>query len=115
MRELVCIVCPRGCHMKADEELNVTGNACPRGAQYARAELTHPTRVVTSTVRITGAPYTRLPVKTSAPVPKEFIESVMAELCKVTAAAPVHVGDVIIKNILSTGADVVATRELVAK
>lgn len=114
MRELVCIVCPRGCHMKVDEDLNVTGNSCPRGAQYAKAELTHPTRVVTSTVRLTGARYSRLPVKTSAPVPKELIGKVLAELESVTASAPVKVGDVIIKDVLSTGADVVATRELPA-
>ena len=53
MKELICIVCPQGCHLKVDEENGcaVTGNSCPRGAEYGKAELTHPTRVVTSTVK----------------------------------------------------------------
>lgn len=112
MRELVCTVCPRGCHMKADDDLNVAGNLCPRGAAYAKAELTHPTRVVTSTVRLTGGTYPRCPVKTSAPIPKDRVADLMAALNEVEAAAPVHVGDVLVKNILSTGADLVVTREI---
>ena len=57
MKELICIVCPNGCHLKVDEEngYNVTGNKCERGAEYGKAELLHPVRVVTSTVRIEGA------------------------------------------------------------
>ena len=62
MKELICIVCPNGCHLKVDEEngYNVTGNKCERGAEYGKAELLHPVRVVTSTVRIEGAACRRL-------------------------------------------------------
>lgn len=98
--------------MKVDEEMNVAGNFCPRGAAYARAELTHPTRVVTSTVRIEGARYPRCPVKTAAPVPKERVEDVMAELARVTVTAPVRVGQTVIGDVCGTGVAVVATREL---
>ena len=42
MKELICIVCPRGCHLKVDAELNVTGNACPRGIVYGKKEVTAP-------------------------------------------------------------------------
>lgn len=115
MRELVCIVCPRGCHMKVDDDLNVTGNFCPRGADYAKAELTHPTRVVTSTVRIEGGTYRRVPVKTSAPIPKELIPELMAAIATVKAVAPVHVGQVLVPDILHTGADLVVTREIPKK
>ena len=32
-KELICISCPKGCHLKVDEEANkVTGNGCPRGS-----------------------------------------------------------------------------------
>ena len=50
MKELICIVCPKGCHLKVDEENGcaVTGNGCPRGAEYGKNELLHPTRVLTS-------------------------------------------------------------------
>ena len=51
-------------------------------------------------------------MKTGAPVPKELIGSVMSELSRVTVTAPVKVGDVVISNVLGTGADVVATREI---
>ncbi len=115
MRELVCIVCPRGCHMQVDEDLNVTGNFCPRGAAYAKAELTHPTRVVTSTVRLTGGTYPRCPVKTSAPIPKDQVAALMSALNDLEPAAPVHVGDVLVRNILSTGADLVVTRDIPQK
>ncbi len=112
MRELICIVCPRGCHMRVDGELNVTGNFCPRGAQYAKAELTNPTRVVTSTVRLEGGAYRRCPVKTSVPIPKGLIPELMEELCRISAKAPVDVGDVLASDILGTGADIVATRSI---
>ena len=53
MRELICIVCPKGCHLQVDEEngCRVTGNACPRGAVYGREELLNPVRTVTTTMR----------------------------------------------------------------
>ena len=65
MTELICIVCPKGCHLKVDEENGyaVTGNSCERGAAYGKKELVNPTRVVTSTVRIEGAALRRLPVR----------------------------------------------------
>lgn len=114
MKELICIVCPRGCHLKVDEEHGwaVAGNSCPRGAEYGRLELTHPTRTVTSTVRCTGGLYPRCPVKTSAPVPKERVFDVMAALDGVTLAAPVRAGQVVISNVCGTGADVIAARSM---
>ena len=73
MTELICITCPKGCHLRVDEEKGfaVTGNSCPRGAEYGRNELQHPVRTVTSTVRIQGADLPRLPVKTDRPLAKE--------------------------------------------
>lgn len=115
MKELICIVCPNGCHLKVDEENGyaVTGNRCERGAEYGRVELLSPTRVVTSTVRCTGAAHPRCPVKTDRPVPKGRIFDVMAALNGVELAAPVAVGQVILENVCGTGANVVATRELI--
>ena len=114
MKELICIVCPKGCHLKVDEDNGyaVTGNGCPRGAEYGKAELTNPTRVVTSTVRIEGAVLPRCPVKTNGAIPKGMIFDIMAELDKVTLTAPVTVGQVVIENVCGTGIDVVAARSL---
>lgn len=120
-KTLVCIVCPRGCRMTLalpngdaplPEKIHVTGNACPRGEAYARQEMTAPQRVLTSTVRLTGAALTRLPVKTSRAVPKERLRDLVRLLDTVTAAAPVHTGDILVKNALDTGADIVATRDM---
>ena len=83
MTELICIVCPKGCHLKVDEEngYKVTGNGCPRGAACGEKELVNPTRTITSTVRINGKTERRVPVKTSADFPKGKSKSAMrAEL-----------------------------------
>ena len=108
--ELICIVCPRGCHLVVDENLNVTGNTCKRGEVYGKNEVTNPTRTVTSTVQLDGSVVTRLPVKTSQPIPKGKIFDLMAELVKVHVTAPVKMNQVILPHVLGTDADVVATR-----
>lgn len=114
MKELICIVCPRGCHLLVDETngFAVTGNSCPRGEAYGKAELTHPTRTITSTVRCAGGRLPRCPVKTAAPVPKESIPAVMAALDSVLVTAPVRLGQVVLPNVCGTGVDVVATRSM---
>ncbi len=113
MAEIICITCPKGCHLQVDEgTLAVTGNSCPRGADYGRNELTHPVRVVTSTVRVSGAPIERCPVKTRGSVPKESMFQVMAALDGVCLQAPVTCGDVVLADVCGTGVDVVATRTL---
>ena len=112
MVELICITCPRGCHLQVDENLNVTGNMCPRGAVQAKAELTHPVRMVTSSVSVISKTATRLPVKTKDPIPKEIIFPVMEEIEKVVVKAPISIGDVIIKDVLGCGVDIVATKDI---
>ena len=113
MKELICITCPRGCHLSVDEQtLEVTGNSCPRGAEYARRELTNPTRVLTTTVRLEGGALPRLPVKSSKDVPKPMLRELVLALRDYTAHSPVHRGDILVHNILGTGADIVATRSL---
>jgi len=112
MKELICITCPRGCRLKVDDNLNVTGNTCPRGVLYAKAELTHPTRMVTSTVSVSSKENPRLPVKTKEPIPKELIFKVMEEIDKVIVKTPIYIGDVIISNVLGSGVDIIATKNI---
>jgi CxxC motif-containing protein len=86
---------------------SVTGNTCPRGKQYAIDECTHPMRTITSTVRTaTGGV---IPVKTNRAVPKETMFDCMRVINEAVVRQPVHIGDVVIPNILGTGADVVVT------
>ncbi|MEG0780844.1 MAG: DUF1667 domain-containing protein [Oscillospiraceae bacterium] len=114
MTELICIVCPKGCHLKVDEENNcaVTGNGCPRGAEYGKIELTSPTRVLTSTVRCTGGALPRCPVKTDRPIPKPLMFDAMRVLDGIHLQAPIRSGQIVAENICNTGANFVATRSL---
>ncbi len=112
MKELICIVCPKGCHLKVDDNLNVTRNACARGVKYGIDELTNPTRMVTSTVVIVNGEIPRLPVVTSAPIPKDKIMDVMNEINKLIVEAPIYVKDIVISNVLDLGVDIVATRDV---
>ena len=97
---------------KFDDNLNVTGNGCNRGITYAKDELTNPTRMVTSTVKVIGGKLSRVPVVTSKPVPKNKIMDVMEEINKVQVNAPIYIKDIIISNVLGLGVDIVATRSV---
>ena len=113
MTELICIVCPRGCRLKVDEDNNfkVTGNECERGAVYGRDELKHPVRMITSTVRIAGSPINRrCPVKTLRPIPKHLIFCAMRMLDDIELVAPVESGIVVVDDICGTGIPFVTTR-----
>lgn len=111
-RELICISCPRGCRLKVDKNLRVSGNFCPRGAIYGAQEVSAPKRVVASTALIDGAALPVCPVKTAAPIPKEKIFEAMREIGALRLKAPVHVGDLALKDIAGTGVDLIVTRSL---
>ena len=114
MKEIICIVCPKGCHLKVDEQNGyaVTGNTCERGAEYGKIELLNPTRTITSTVAVEGGLYPRCPVKTSKPIPKGLIFEAMKTLDGLLLQAPVALGQVVVKDICGTGADFIACRTL---
>lgn len=112
MKELTCIVCPRGCRLTIDDNLNVTGNTCPRGKEYAINELTNPKRMITSFMRVKNREDCVVSVKTSTAIPKGMIFQVMEEINKVGVNAPTHIGDIAIKNVLDTGADIVITKNI---
>lgn len=112
MKELICITCPRGCRLSVDDNLNVTGNNCPRGVAYAKNELTHPVRMVTATVKIVSEHEMRLPVKTSVAIDKNLMFKVVEELDKIEVKTPIKIGDVVIKNIFGTGVDILATKNI---
>ena len=112
MKNFVCICCPRGCSLSVDEQYNVTGNFCLRGKNYAISELTHPTRIVTSTILVNNRDNCVTSVKTDKPVPKEFIFKVMDEINKKSITAPCHIGDIVISNVLNTDINIIVTKEI---
>lgn len=113
-RELVCVACPLGCRITVEigddkSVLSVTGNTCKRGEEYAKTECTSPTRMLTTTVKVTGGKAVVVPVKSASPLPKGLLMDCMKVINKASAAAPVKIGDTVISDILGTGVDIIAT------
>lgn len=117
-RELICIGCPMGCPLTVElengEVLSVKGNTCPRGAAYGRKEVTNPTRIVTSSVRVRGGEIAVVSCKTASDIPKGKIFDVVRALKAVEATAPVAIGQVLAKDIAGTGVDIIATKNVAA-
>ncbi len=109
--ELVCTICPQGCILKVNGE-SITGADCERGVEYARSELTCPMRYITATVAVEGNPYSRLPVRSVSPVPKDRISDIMKEIKNASVPPFAERGQVVIRNAGGTDADFVSTREL---
>ena len=112
MKEFTCIICPRGCSLSVDDNMNVTGNTCPRGKQYAISELTNPVRTITSSVRVNNRDDLLVSVKTSGPIPKGKIFEVMDEINKLSVSAPTRIGEVVASNILGLGVDILVTKNI---
>ncbi|MBR5145176.1 MAG: DUF1667 domain-containing protein [Clostridia bacterium] len=114
--KLTCIACPMGCplsvEMDGDKVINVTGNTCPRGKVYGEKEVTNPTRIVTSTVKVSGGDSVMVSVKTKNDIPKGKIFDVVKALKDVEIPAPVKIGDVVIADVAGTGVDIVATKNV---
>ena len=113
---LICIGCPLGCplevEMEGNEVLSVSGNTCRNGEKYAQKELTNPTRIVTSTVRVVGGTLGMVSVKTASDIPKNKIFDCVKELQAIAIPAPVAIGDVIIENVCGTGVSIIATKNV---
>lgn len=113
----LCIGCPLGCRLEVDEDepghiIEIRGFSCKRGKEYAAQEHVDPRRIVTTTVAVSNGLWARLPVKSNVPVPKARVVDVCRALEKIEVQAPVQLGAVIVANILGTGADIVATRDM---
>ncbi len=117
IREMVCVACPLGCPLRVElsdsgEVLSVTGNTCKRGEKYAHDECTNPVRMLTTTMKVNGGALPVIPVKTSAPIPKDKMFDCMAVINNDVVDAPIRMGDVIISDICGLGVDIVATNEM---
>lgn len=119
-KTFTCIVCPIGCELtvrydendKRDSNIEVSGNSCPRGAAYAKSEITHPERTLTGTVRTDSAEFPLCPVKTDRPVPKNELLRAAKALCTVRASVPIHHGDVLVENFADLGVNLTAGRTI---
>jgi len=115
MAEIICISCPVGCNLTVQDEngeFKITGHQCNAGIKYAKEEMTNPTRNIATSVRIVGGDMPMLSVKTAKPIPKGVIMDVVKAVHEVEVTAPVRIGDVVLADVVGTGVDVVATREV---
>ncbi len=117
VKEFVCIGCPMGCPLQLTHEgptiVEVKGHQCSRGSKYAKQEFTDPRRSLSTTIRVRGGRWARLPVKVTRQVPKERVREVAALIHGIEIEAPVAMGQVLLRNVLGDSAiEVVATRSM---
>ncbi|MDD2227032.1 MAG: DUF1667 domain-containing protein [Clostridia bacterium] len=109
LKETTCIVCPVGCNLKIEkinDEIKVSGNLCMRGNEYGKSEITNPKRIVTCSIDNKDKIYF---VKTTLPIPKSLVFETIKEIKKIPTKKSFNIGDIALKNILNTDADVVIT------
>jgi CxxC motif-containing protein len=113
--EIICVACPKGCRLgvqRENGEILVTNAGCKHGREYAVGELNDPRRMLASTVRVHNGLHPLVPVYTEAPFPKGMIPDLLKEISHVQVTAPIKCGQVIIKDALKTGIDVLASRDI---
>lgn len=114
IKELTCIICPKGCNIQVEinngKIVNIEGNTCKRGYDYAFSEVTNPVRTITSTIKLENGKM--VAIKTDKPIPKKLIFECMELINKTTIKAPINIGDILIENILNTGSNIIATKNI---
>ena len=115
--EITCIGCPLGCEVRLTvnergEIIEFTGHECKIGKQYAEQEYKSPQRVLATTVRTAGSIRRLLPVRGDKPVPKDKLRQCVQFLANTEVQPQLRMGEVIVSNILGTGANVICTDDL---
>lgn len=111
-RKFTCIVCPKGCRITVNEEGEISGYTCLRGLNYVKQELVDPRRTLTSTFKVKGGNILVCPCKSSDTLPKDKVKDVVKEIAKLEIEAPVLMHQVIIKDVLGLGVDIISTKEI---
>ena len=115
-KHFTCVICPIGCEIEVElqdsEVACMKGDKCVKGKELVLQELEEPMRILTTTIRIKGAKWAMLPVRTDKPIPKRLLFSVIKELANIELQAPVKISDVIIRDTAGTGANILATRNM---
>lgn len=113
-KHFVCVVCPVGCEIDVVHDgnkiISMEGNKCEKSEEFVTQELIEPMRILTTTVRIEGSRWPVVPVRTDKSVPKRLFPRIMRQLRRVKLQAPVNMLDVVVKDVLRTGANVISTR-----
>ena len=118
-KELTCIKCPRGCGILVELEqgsiVAISGNQCKNGKEYAKKEVTNPTRILTTTVKVLKGTEKVVAVKSKEEIPKEKLLPAMEQIRKAVVEAPVVLGETILEDLCDTGIPLVATASVARK
>jgi len=87
----------------------VEGNKCEKGREFAQAEVTNPTRTLTTTVRTKFPGVPVISVRTDGEIPKDKLMHVMQELREVVVSTELGCGDVVLEDVAETGVNVIVT------
>ncbi len=112
MKEFVCIVCPNGCHLTADDDGTIHNAGCRRGVEFAREEMTAPKRTVCSTAATVFADCPVVPVRTSKEIPKEKVGELMQMIRTLCVDRRMKRGEPLIRNLFGTEADLIVTSDM---
>ncbi len=115
LRTIRCIVCPTGCEIQVKDvngEITFEGYTCERGLNYAKEEFTAPKRLLTSTMKVENGFLSMIPVRSDKTILKAQLKQAVKELSKVKLRAPIKMGEVLIKNILGSNANIIASRDI---
>ncbi|MBM7558669.1 DUF1667 domain-containing protein [Marinitoga litoralis] len=117
VKELTCVRCPLGCKVRIEyteelEVIDVAGNKCPRGREYAIQEISDPHRILVTSVKVKNGKYPLASIKTTEAIPLRLFDEAMRIIEKLEIEAPVKMGDIIIENFLDTGANLIVTRSI---
>lgn len=123
-RHFHCTTCPSECALaietRIDENevehvLSVQGNRCARGRKFAEQEIIRPMRILATTIVVREGDEKLLPVRTARPIPRDLHLSAMRDIRHASVTAPVHMGDVVMSDLLGTGVDLVASMNVDAQ
>jgi len=115
-KHFVCVVCPVGCEIDVVHDgsriISMEGNKCEKSEEFVSQELIEPMRILTTTVRIQGSRWPVIPVRTDKAVPKRLFPRIMKQLRRIKLQAPVNMLDAVVRDVLRTGTDIIATRTM---
>ena len=111
---ITCILCPIGCEIRINKKnlLIIDGAKCKKGIEYSKNEVLNPKRILTTSILVRNGNIPLVSVKTSKPIPKDKIFEILKIIKKTTVNAPIDIGQIIIKNILDTKSDIIATKSI---
>ena len=118
MKNLYCITCPAGCLLTvigSGYDMVVNGNKCEKGTEFAKHEMSNPSRTLTTTVRTKFPGVPVISVRTNGEIPRDKLMEAMKELSEVMVETELNCGDTVLEDVAKTGVSVIITSAALMK